>query len=65
MGREGLENACNKYLASLNGSDPVSHRRLLAFYNKLNNLSISGHIPASSLSSFGLWNNCGRLYFKL
>lgn len=65
MGREGVEKACNKYLASLNQTDPVSRRRLLAFYNKLNNLSISGNIPADIHSSSGLWNNCGRLYFHL
>ncbi len=64
MGREGVERACNKYLASLNQSDPVSRRRLLAFYNKLNNLSISDSISTDN-DSPGLWNNLGRLYFHL
>lgn len=65
LGREGVEKACNKYLASLNQGDPVSRRRLLAFYNKLNNLSISGNIPSDARSTSGLWNNCGRLFFHL
>ena len=64
LGKDGLEEACNRYLRSLDGVDPVSRRRNLAFFNKLNQLSISDHLPDSS-NSFGLWRNCGRLYFKL
>lgn len=64
MGKEGLQEACNRYLASLYLPDPVSERRYLAFLNKLNNLD-SIELGSSSPEKGGLWNCCGRLAFKL
>lgn len=64
MGREGLQKAIDRYLASLYSPDQVSERRFLAFLNKLNNLD-SVELGSSSPEQGGLWNCCGRLAFKL
>lgn len=64
VGREGLEKACNDYLNSLSGSDPVSQRRYISFLNKLNLLSDLS-LSSDSSPGVGLWNNCGRFAFRL
>lgn len=64
LGREGFEKLCNEYLASLYQPDPASNRRLIAFINQLNQLSIQ--LPCNSAdSSGGLWRFSDRLFFKL
>ena len=64
MGREGLQKAVDRYLASLYLPDQVSQRRYLAFLNKLNNLD-SIELGSSSPEMGGLWNCCGRLACKI
>lgn len=66
-GRKGLQDACNNYLLSLYGDDPVSMRRYTVFFNKLNALlEDTGYFLSSeSPEGVGLFNNCGRLGFRL
>lgn len=63
VGKQRLTECCNQYLRSLEKNDPVSKRRLLAFTNKLNQLSFVHELSGDR--DFGLFNNSGRLYFKL
>lgn len=63
LGSKGIEKMCNDYLSGLMRSDPTSVRRRLAFYNRLNQLEIAKEL--SSDRAEGLWNNSGRLFFKL
>lgn len=64
LGKQGVEDLCNAYLRSLDADDPVSHRRYLAFLNRLNEFQ-DYHIPTTVQGSEGLVNVCGRLFFKL
>lgn len=63
LGASGIEKICEDYLASLMRDDPASVRRRIAFYNRLNQLSVSREL--SHNRDFGLFNNSGRLSFKL
>ena len=63
LGRAEFENRINKYLRQLDLPDDVNRRRNLAFLNKLNQIPEIEILDNSNRS--GLWNNCGRLYFKL
>lgn len=62
MGLDGLIKACNKYLRGLEGSDPISCRRMIAFLNKLNQIK---SIDVNRPDAVGLVNLGGRLFFKL
>lgn len=66
-GANGLQDACNKYLLSLYGDDPVSMRRYSVFFCKLNALLYdTGYILGNGDSpGCGLFNNSGRLGFRL
>lgn len=66
-GANGLQDACNKYLLSLFGADPVSMRRYNVFFNKLDAILYeTGHVLGNGDSpGCGLFNNCGRLAFRL
>lgn len=63
FGAAHLQQKCNEYLRSLEGSDPISFRRRLAFLNRLNQLdSINVSDPVHDR---GLKNLGGRLFFKM
>lgn len=60
VGLDGMRADCNKYIQSLYQDDLVSQRRYMHFLNKCNYLQLQ--ITSDSL---GLYNNCGRLGFKI
>lgn len=60
VGKEEFEKRANAYLKSLELPDSVSHRRNLAFLNRLNQLDSLMLSPDSS----GLYNFLGRVRFR-